>query len=201
MAVRAPGVGASRVGAFRVGWVALLAALAGCASAPPERAGALADRRARLSALVVEDALAERRIRDSACRIDAAWCRTLRVFVLKGDVPIADYRPGGVLRVSVGMLARAAADDALAFVIAHERAHEALGHYGPNAAKADHVTRELAADAWARAVLHERAIAPAPAVALLQALREEAGRNVRAEPAGLAELDARLAALRAPQPR
>jgi hypothetical protein len=109
-------------------------------------------------------ALADR-VHRIACRLRPDRCATLRVYLLRRPGPQARMLPGGALVVHTGLLLRLRDEDELAFVVAHELAHD-----GEAATRGDD---EPAADAAAIAMLRATGFDPGAAARLLVRLRDE----------------------------
>ena len=171
----------------------LLALLAGCAA----QGGLTAweaeqlDRRERAIAASTQrvfDAALDARIAGLVGRIAPGLA--MRVYVVQAPAPQAEVIGGQVLLVRTGLLEAAASDDELAFVLAHELAHAALGHVAARREPAwDAEAGERAADAWALERTRRLGFDPAAAVNQLRRLAR------RLEGTDRASVEARAAAL------
>jgi hypothetical protein len=138
----------------------LCVALAGCAVSG---GGLSAFEREQLERRERGLAMATQRVHDPATlahlgglllRLDPA--ARLRLYVLEHPAPQAELIGEQVLLVRTGLLDAVRSDDELAFVLAHELAHRALGHVAARrAAGWDAMAAEIAADARASARLGE----------------------------------------------
>jgi predicted Zn-dependent protease len=98
----------------------------------------------------------------------------LRLYVLDHPAPQAELIGGEVLLVRTGLLDAAHTDDALAFVLAHELAHAALGHIAARRQPGwDSTAAEIAADAWAQQRVAGIGLDPRAGPALLARLLPE----------------------------
>jgi hypothetical protein len=158
--------------------VVLLLALAACATRPPGGFGIEPD------ATVGEAVAATAR---------AVASRDVAVVVHVGHAVRAELRPDRTIHVWRGLLLRTPDASELAFALAHELAHDALGHSFPARGAERNLDQELAADAEARARLATTGFDPAGGFDLLHALRGEAA-LMGADASALAELDRRIAA-------
>lgn len=87
---------------------------------------------------------------------------TLRLYVIEHPAPQAELIGNEVLLVRTGLLAAVRSDDELAFVLAHELAHRALGHVAARRTPGwDARGAERAADRWAAARLQALGLDPA----------------------------------------
>jgi hypothetical protein len=177
----------------------LLLALSGCTSLPHNRApvDALHDPQiaAALGALL--------------CRV-APDCAELRLRVRNQPVEQAQMFPDGRLQVNLGLLLATRSEAEIAFVLAHETAHWRL-HHRLTRSPAALTQLELLADADAVRALKAAGISADAGLALLQRLLREGQTGVPENPAGdadqvrrrqegLAQLQARVAALDATGP-
>lgn len=145
-------------------WLLPALLLAACA-APEPRNGpdafarhALAKREQALAASSERrrDPQREAQLRRLLCEADAERCGTLRLYLLERASPVVDLSEDGVLRVFLPVFRYLADEDELAFVLAHELAHLALGHFDAMRRPGwDAIDAEIKADAWARLRLAE----------------------------------------------
>lgn len=132
--------------------------LAGCAGPGPDglyrwEADAVLQQEAALlaSPARVMDVEVLRRIESAMCRLDAVGCREVTVVVLDAPGLRCELIGARVLRLHRLLLDKLRDDDALAFVLAHELAHRALGHVQARRRFGwDALAGEIAADAEAR---------------------------------------------------
>ena len=107
------------------------AGAAGDAVAAPRsdiaRAAARLEARLRRHPLREDDPALVAAVRAVGCRVDAAACTSLRPIVLRDPTPYAAMLPGGALVLHSGLLLQLPDEAALAFVLAHEWAHERHG--------------------------------------------------------------------------
>ncbi len=122
-------------------------------------------------------------------------------FVMLPDRSVNAWSNGRYVAVTSAMMARAQGDGALAFVIAHEMAHNLLGHNGATGAQAALLgggraphDRELAADRLALTILREAGFDPGAAPALLRALAGRGEASASSTHPGIAR---RIAAIEA----
>lgn len=142
----------------RIVLLPLFAGLAGCAASG---SGLTAFEREQLERRERRLAMATQRVHDADTlariasllgRIDPA--ARSRLYVLDHPAPQAELIGGEVLLVRSGLLEAVRSEDELAFVLAHELAHGALGHVEARRAPGwDALAAEIAADEWACAAL------------------------------------------------
>ncbi len=80
------------------------------------------------SPLLVRDERLNAYVRDVTCRVAKAYCPDLRVYIVRNPGFNASMAPNGTLQVWTGLLLRAATEDELASVLAHELAHYVMAH-------------------------------------------------------------------------
>lgn len=158
----------------RIVLLPLFAGLAGCAAG----SGLTAFERERLARRERGLAMATQRVHDAAtlgrigellARIDPA--AQPRLYVIEHPAPQAELIGGEVLLVRSGLLQAVRSDDELAFVLAHELAHGALGHVeARRRPEWRALEAEIAADAWARTRLAARGFRPEAGAELLSRL-------------------------------
>ena len=137
----------------------------------------------------------------------AAWLQA-RAEALAGGEPVrvelvdgarvqADLQPDGRLRVWRGLLLRTRDEAEITFVLAHELAHRALGHFVRRDAGAgwDPVAAEREADAAALGVLRQMGLRADASTSLLSLVAGEAARDPDADRAALALVEQRLEVL------
>ena len=169
------------------GLPAFSAADAGVAATATEpgdiaRAAARLEVRLRRHPYRLDDPELEQALRDVGCRVDAETCASLRPIVLRDPVPYAAVLPGGALVIHTGLLRRLGDEAELAFLLAHELAHERRGDTrarrdaAPGPVRGDAArAREAAADRDAIARLVAAGYDPAAVVALWERLSADAG--------------------------
>jgi hypothetical protein len=160
----------------------LLLLLAACASGPSRQTGLEPDPAVRGAVAATARAIAG---------------RDVPVVVHVGHAVRAELRPDRSLHVWRGLLLRTYTEGELAFALAHELAHAALGHPFPDRGAERDVEQELAADARARESLAAAGFDPAAGADLLRALRDEAV-AMAADAIAVAEIDRRIAAFASP---
>jgi len=165
--------------------VALVIAIAACTTAPP--AGDAVD----------DDPVVTAAVAQTARRVAPG---DVEIVVHAGHTVRAELRPDRSLHVWRGLLLRARDGSELAFALAHERAHDALGHAFPRRGAARDIGQELAADAEAQRALATAGFDPSAGATLLQALRDEAA-AAAGDAAAIRELDRRIAAFGTGRPR
>ena len=141
--------------------VGLATLLAGCAGAPRAPGDLTAWEAERIERLEAALAASPTRVRDPVLldylgellrRLAPAGAP--RLYVVEASAPQADLLGARVLRLRTGLLAAVANEDELAFVLAHELAHDALGHTQARRQAGWDATRaELEADAAAAQAL------------------------------------------------
>ena len=152
----------------------LIAMLAGCATGgglTAWEAEQLARREAAFASSTrrIFDTSLDARIASLLARIEPGLA--MRVYVLQDPVPQAEVIGGTVLVVRTGLLEAAPADHELAFVLAHELAHTALGHIAARReAGWNALAAEIAADQWAMGRLADIGLEPGAGAALLTRL-------------------------------
>lgn len=130
------------------------------------------ERALRASPFLVQDSALQARLAQLAARI--APEAKLRLYVLSHPAPQAELIGGEVLMVRTGLLDAAPGDDELAFVLAHELAHAALGHIAARRTPQwDALGAEIAADEWARSRVAGLGLDPDAGPALLARLLDE----------------------------
>jgi hypothetical protein len=178
----------------------LIALLAGCAASgglTQWEAEQLARREGGIASSTrrVFDAALDARIAGLIGRIAPGL--TMRVYVVQDHAPQAEVIGGSVLVVRTGLLEAARSEDELAFVLAHELAHTALGHIAARRDPGwDALAAEIAADEWAVDRLLDIGLDAGAGGALLTRLLpqlpEEARPMVERRCAALAESAARV---------
>ena len=178
--------------------LALATLLAGCAGGTHAPDGLSAWERARLERMEAALAASPARVHDARLLdylerllLRLAPATRPRLYVMDASAPQADLLGSRVLRLRTGLLAAVANEDELAFVLAHELAHDRLGHVearrhaGWDAARA-----ELEADAEAVRTLGRLGFRTGAPRALLQRLaaRSPAGERLEARIAALPDL-------------
>ena len=165
----------------------LFAGLAGCAAAG---GGLTAFEREQLERRERGLAMATQRVHDAAtlARIDALLARIdptaqPRLYVLEHPAPQAELIGGEVLLVRTGLLEAVRSDDELAFVLAHELAHRALGHVEARRTPGwEALQAEIAADEWACGALERAGWRAQAGAELLErlgaAIEDEAARGM-----------------------
>lgn len=159
----------------RISAFLMLAALAGC-SGPG--AGLTRAEREQLAQRERGLSMSTQRVHDAAtlARITGLLARLApaappRLYVIEHPAPQAELIGGEILLVRSGLLEAARSDDEMAFVLAHELAHGALGHIAARRKPDwDASAAEIAADAWARQRVAAAGLEPQAGAALLARL-------------------------------
>ena len=86
------------------------------------------ERRLGQSPLLVRDDDINGHIRSIACRVAAAYCDDVRIYVIRNPGFNASMAPNGMMQVWTGLLTRAHSDDEVATVLGHEIAHFTRAH-------------------------------------------------------------------------
>lgn len=177
--------------------------LAGCAGLPPaegplrpwqvvqlrEHATQLRD-----SDQLVSDAALSAYLREWMVRIDPIAAAQIELFVLDLPDTQADVVAGRLLRMRLGLLRQLHSESELAFVLAHELAHVALGHTAQQLdGSLDAGSAEVSADAAAQETLQRLGLSPHAGVELLRRL--QAVNQVSHVPEEREQLRTRLEAL------
>lgn len=150
-----------------------LMGLCGC-STTPKIAGANAfeahavhqlEQRLQSGRQGARDHQAEQQLQRLACRVDADGCPRLRVYVLAADNHpsnlTAQSYVGGMMVVNTPLLDLFPNEPERLFIIAHEMAHQALGHLPfRDGDKHMRLTLEREADAWAVKQLQGQVVRP-----------------------------------------
>jgi tetratricopeptide (TPR) repeat protein len=82
------------------------------------------EERLKASAMIERDPALTAYLREVICKVSAAYCRDIRVYVVNQPYFNASMAPNGVMIVFTGLLLRAQNEAQLAFVLGHE-----IGHY------------------------------------------------------------------------
>lgn len=155
---------------FAVLWCVLLGL--GACSPAPKIAGANAfeahavhqrEQRIQSGQLGERQQPQEQQLQRLACRVDAALCQHLRVYVLAAEDSPANLTAqsyvGGMLVVKTPLLRLFSDEHEQLFIIAHEMAHQTLGHLPfRDGDKQTRLTLEREADTWAVAVLNAQGL-------------------------------------------
>jgi predicted Zn-dependent protease len=164
-----------------------LIVLAGCTTTGP---GLTAFEQEQLDRRERRLATAPGRVSDPAAlaRIDALMRRIdptadLRLYVLDRQEPQADLIGGEILLLHTGLLDTTHSDDELAFVLAHELGHRALGHVHARRKRSWKKDQaEIQADDWAYEALRRAGFRPQAGAELLDRLsvgiQDEAARRI-----------------------
>jgi predicted Zn-dependent protease len=87
-----------------------------------------AENQARQQAELNRDQALNEYVRSVACKVAAAYCGELRVYIMDRPFFNASMAPNGYMEVWSGMLLRAGNEAELAFVLGHESGHFAHSH-------------------------------------------------------------------------